>query len=125
MTLSIIIVSFNTKDLLKACLTSLLSQTNSNDEIIVVDNGSSDGSVEMIKRDFPQIKILANSDNLGYAQANNQGIEASSGDLVLLLNSDTLLKSNALKSMRKFFKNHPKVGIASPLLLNSDESLQP
>jgi len=125
MILTVIIVSFNTKDLLKACLTSLLTQTSPTDEIIVVDNGSSDGSVELVKQDFPQVKLQVNSGNRGYAQANNQGIQASSGELFLLLNSDTLLKPNALKSMKIFFKNHPEVGIASPRLLNSDESLQP
>jgi len=111
--LSIIIVSYNTKDFLKKCLESL----NSDDEIIVVDNNSSDGSVEMVKRiktsKTQNIKIIGNKKNLGFAKANNIGLRKSSGRYILFLNPDTIVQKDTLKTMIKFMDENPKVGAAT------------
>src|SRR4030043_1060238 len=97
---SIIIVSWNTKDILHNCLKSVREQTkNINYEIIVVDNASADGSVEMVKKDFPQVILLKNVKNKGFAVANNQGIAIADGRYVLLLNSDTIILGNAISKI--------------------------
>ena len=105
--LSIIIVSWNTSDLLQQCLNSFLSGDVSNSlEVIVVDNYSSDDSVELVKKNFPQIKIICNTENLGFAKANNQAIECASGEYLLLLNSDTLIcEKDVFKKIITFIAN--------------------
>ncbi len=121
--LSIIIVSFNTKELLQKCITSIIKTTKGiSFEIIVVDNASTDGSPESLG-DF-QLTLIKNKKNLGFAKANNQGIEIARGKYILLLNSDTLISNNFLKGMLRWMDKHPKVGIASCALLNKDGSLQ-
>ena len=94
MKLTVIIVSYNTKEILKKAIESL--QIKSDIEIIVVDNASSDGSVEMIKKSFPHIKLIENKINVGFARANNQAIKSSKGRYVLLLNSDTLVLPDSI-----------------------------
>lgn len=95
---SIIIVNYNTKELIYNCLKSIYSQTNDiSFEIIVSDNGSIDGSIEMIKSEFPQVVLLENRDNLGFGIANNCGAKIANGKYLFLLNSDTLLLNNAVK----------------------------
>lgn len=123
MQLTIIIVSFNTKDLLRKAVKSI--PTKPDWEVIVVDNASTDGSVEMLKEEFPGVKLITNSENLGFAKANNQGIKTSSGKFVLLLNSDTQVKKDALEQLVEFMQKNPQVGIASGQLLNPDGSIQP
>ena len=92
MDLSVIIVNWNTKKLLEDCLGSIFKFTKDvGFEIIIVDNGSEDGSQSMLKKKFPQVKLIPNKDNLGFAKANNQGIKIAKGKYVLLLNSDTYL----------------------------------
>lgn len=122
MELSIIIVSYNTKKLLKQTIESIPSKSDW--EIICIDNASTDDSVEMIKKEFPRVKVIKNSNNRGFSKANNQGIKKSRGEYILLLNSDTKVKANALENMHKFLKDNPKVGIASCQLLNLDGSIQ-
>ncbi|PJE69127.1 glycosyl transferase family 2, partial [Candidatus Shapirobacteria bacterium CG10_big_fil_rev_8_21_14_0_10_38_14] len=92
--LSIIILNYNTRDLLRDCLRSVLkSKKNSFAyEIIVVDNASVDGSVEMIKREFPQVKIIQSKENLGFAGGNNLALKKAQGKYILFLNSDTQVK---------------------------------
>lgn len=119
MELSVIIVSFNTRELLKKCLASI-----KNAEIIVVDNASTDGSVEMVKREFPQVKLIENRENLGFAKANNQALGLAHGEYRLLLNSDTQVKPQALEHLVAFAKKHPEVGIIGARLLNLDGSVQ-
>ncbi|MCC6389941.1 MAG: glycosyltransferase, partial [Bryobacterales bacterium] len=87
-TLSVIVVNWNRKELLRACLASLLSQEGVQKEIIVVDNGSSDGSVQMLEQEFRSVKVIGNTVNLGFCAANNQGIAAASGEFIALLNND-------------------------------------
>ncbi len=127
MNLSIIIVSFNTKELLRRCLESIkkLKTENWKLETIVVDNGSTDGSVEAMEARYKDIKILRNEENLGFAKANNQGIKTAEGEFILLLNPDTEVKPDVLEELIKFVQNHPKAGVVGARLLNPDGSIQP
>ncbi len=123
--LSIAIVNWNTKELLKACLESVFKQTRGLDyEVWVVDNGSSDGSAEMIKKEFPHVRLIENMTNLGFTKANNQILRQSSGECVLLLNSDTQIIGNAIKELFDFMEAHPEAGAGGCQLLNRDGSLQ-
>lgn len=123
--LSIIIVSYNVRYLLLNCVKSIIDTVASIDyEIIIVDNASDDGSAAAVKEAFPQIQVIANRENLGFASANNQGYDASSGNFLLLLNPDTVVKSCAIKSVLEFMKNTPDAGLAACRLLNPDDSLQ-
>jgi len=125
MDLSIIIVSWNTRDLLLACLRSVYATIdNLKFEVFVVDNGSSDGSVESVRQAFPAVHLIENRENRGFAGANNQGIQVSVGRYVLLLNSDAELLPNAATSLVRFLDNHPATGIAGGMLLNPDGSFQ-
>ncbi len=124
--LSIVIVSWNVKDLLKKCLLSIDKHKNKLDlEIIVVDNASRDGTVEMLKQEFPSIKLITNSNNLGFAAANNQGILRSQGEYLLLLNPDTEVIKDSLEKMLKFIGIRPPIGILGCKHLNPDWTLQP
>lgn len=107
MDVSIIIVNYNTKQLLKDCLNSIYEHTKDiNFEIIVSDNGSKDGSIEMLKTEFPQVILIENNANLGFGKANNRGLEIAKGEFVFYLNSDTLLNNNALKIFYDYWKKH-------------------
>ncbi len=129
MDLSIVIVSFNTKNLLSQCLQSINDQKLSiNYEIIIVDNASTDGSVEMVRKLIKKkklIKLIENKKNLGFAKANNQGIKMAKGEYIFLLNSDTVLKNNSLLKLVEFAKSRPQAGVVGPRLLNKDGSKQP
>jgi GT2 family glycosyltransferase len=125
MEVSIIIVSYNTKKLLRDCILSVRKFTKKLDyEVIVVDNNSTDGSIEYIK-DIKDLKIIQNKRNLGFGQANNQGMKISRGRYILLLNSDTLFIEDSLSKMVFWMDRHPQVGIASCQLLNPDRTTQP
>ncbi|NJK80197.1 MAG: glycosyltransferase family 2 protein [Chloroflexaceae bacterium] len=119
--LSIVIVNWNTADLLRDCLRSLAASTvAAGTEIIVVDNGSADDSAAMVHREFPTVRLIANRDNVGYTRANNQGLAASEGRYVLLLNSDTLVPPYTLAALLAFMERFPQVGACSPQLLRPD-----
>jgi len=123
--LSIVIVSYNVKALLKSCLTSVYNQAKGfSFEVFVVDNASSDGSADMVADEFIKVILIRNKDNLGFSKANNIGIKQSKGNNVLLLNPDTIILNNALQKMIYFLDNHPEVGIVGPELLNPDGSVQ-
>jgi GT2 family glycosyltransferase len=122
--LSVVVVSFNTRALLADCLTSVFASRGPVLDVWVVDNASSDGSVEMVSRDFPVAKLIANAENLGFARANNQAIERATGRYVLLLNSDTRVLDDALARLVAFLDQHPEAGACGPQLLNADASLQ-
>lgn len=118
---SIIIVNFNTRDLTKQCIDSIKEYTKSiNYEIIVVDNNSSDGSVDMLKSMFTDIKIIPSLKNGGFAYANNLGIKESNGRYVFLLNSDTIFIKDVLGNMVKYMDQNSWIGILGPKLLNAD-----
>jgi GT2 family glycosyltransferase len=122
---SILIVSWNTRDILLDCLRSVYAQTrNSRFEVIVVDNASSDGSADMVRRDFPQATLIVNPDNKGFAAANNQGIDIAKGRYVLLLNSDTVVLDGAVDRTIIFADAHPEAGVVGCRVLNSDRALQ-
>ncbi len=121
--LSVVIVNWNVRDLLRACLRSL-EGAGCAVEIIVVDNGSSDGSVEMVRAEFPHVHLIPNAENRGFTVANNQGIEVASGRYVLLLNPDTEVVGDALTTMVEFADANPDVGVVGPQLLNPDGSVQ-
>ena len=120
--LSIIIVNWNTREMLAQCLHSVVAQTDA--EIIVVDNASSDGSVEMVRQQFPTVRLLANRENVGFARANNQAIQQSTREFLLLLNSDTVVHERALERLVVFLSQRPAVGAVGARLLNGDGSLQ-
>lgn len=115
--LSVIVVSWNTAALLKNCLDSLRAATiRRRIEIVVVDNASTDDSASIVRRDFPQAKLIQNATNAGFARANNQGIDASQGRYVLLLNSDTRIPPAAFDELIDFMDHHALVGICGPRL---------
>lgn len=125
MKLSIIIVSYNTKELLVDCINSIeKSMQKPGYEIIVVDNSSTDGSVDLLKSQFPKVRLIENNYNAGFAKANNQGLQICKGDYILLLNSDILILGDAIGTLVEFMETHKEVAICGPRLLNSDMTLQ-
>lgn len=123
--LAIVIVNWNTRDMLRDCLTSLGGEQSWSYHVIVVDNASTDGSAEMVTREFPQVHLISNKENAGFARANNQGIQAGQGRYVLLLNSDTIVPTGALEQLIRFMDEHSKAGACGPRLLRPDGSPQP
>ncbi len=128
MGISIIIVNWNTKELLIECINSIVrSHPVTNYEIIVVDNGSADGSqktVEKLKAQISNLKLVENKENLGFARANNQGIRKAKGKYILLLNSDTIVKKGAIDSLVEFASDKKDAGVVGSRLLNKDGSIQ-
>jgi GT2 family glycosyltransferase len=122
--LSIVIVNYNTVEYLADCVESIF---NGNEEVVlevfVVDNGSNDGSAKFILDFYPQITLIANEENIGYAAANNLAIREAKGDYLLLLNPDTLLPPHCLRKLLDFVKQHPEIGMISPKLVRPDGSL--
>ena len=125
MDLSVIVVNWNTRDLLAACLTSLYAHPPAGPfEIWVVDNASHDGSAAMVRDRFPNVHLIENSANLGFAAANNLALRASTGRHAVLFNSDALATPGALAAMVRFLDEHPAVGALGPQLVNRDGSFQ-
>ena len=125
MKLSIIIVSWNVKDDLLRCLSSLEENPLSVPfEQIVVDNNSSDGTLDAVEQKYPEVITIANRQNRGFAAANNQGIKASSGQYILLLNPDTIVHPGTLDILVRFLDNNPDVGVCGAKLLYADGSVQ-
>ena len=126
MKISVIILSYNTKTLLKDCLSSLLAKTRSLEmEIIVVDNHSTDESTSMVRKYFPQVDLIVNSENYGFSKGNNVGLKKASGDYILLLNSDVIFTEDAIGKMLKAMDEDPKIGISSCQLVDTDCNIQP
>ena len=125
MKLSIIIVNWNTSRLLDGCLASIFANPPDDPyEIVVVDNASTDDSPQMVRRNFPQVHLIENSENVGFAKANNQGILETTGSYVLLLNPDTVILPKALQILLDFIKDQKKIGAVGPMVLNPDLTLQ-
>lgn len=126
---SIIIVNWNTRDLLAQCLESVGAELASWEDVgvetFVVDNASTDGSSDTVSRDFPWVNLIQNTSNLGFARANNQALQQATGRYAILLNSDTRVLPGALQTLANFMDAHPQAGACGPLLLNADGSLQP
>ena len=126
MKLSIIIVSWNVESLLRKCLKSIYKDpVGMMSEVFVIDNLSNDKTVEMVKTEFPQVKLIANTVNAGFAKANNQGIKEATGDYILLLNPDTELFPDTLSKSIEFMAANYDCGIMGPQMLYADRKLQP
>jgi len=141
--LSIVIVNWNVRDLLRQCLHSILNEADPvpdhpgvwslrseevaacRFEIIVVDSASSDDSVDMLRQEYPNVRLYASESNLGYAGGNNLGIRESQGQHVLLLNPDTKVVGDALSTMTTYLEAHPGVGALGPQLRYADGNIQP
>lgn len=121
---SVIIVNWNTRDLLRDCLRSVFDQTRAALEVIVIDNASSDRSAEMVAAEFPDVVLIANDDNRGFAGANNQGLEAARGAHVLLLNPDTIVLDGAIDTMLAWLAAHPDVGCVGCQVLEGPGIIQ-
>jgi GT2 family glycosyltransferase len=121
--LSVAVVNFNTREHLRSSLSSILPQAPS--AVVVVDNASSDGSVEMVRSAYPSVSVLANSVNRGYGAAANQAVAGCASPYVLLLNSDTALRPGALAALGAHLDDHPAAAVVGPRLLNADGTAQP
>lgn len=112
MDVSIIIANYNTKALTKQCLQSVFEKTKEIAfEVIVVDNASQDGSQQMLKEEFPNVQLVENMENLGFGKANNKGIKIAQGRNLFLLNSDTILRNNAVKVLSDYLDGNPGIGV--------------
>ena len=121
---SIVIVSFNTSRILDKCIESIKRETICTHEIIVVDNASSDGSRQMLHEKYPDVILIENEQNLGFARANNQGFALASGKYYFMLNSDTVILSGAIDKLFEFMENNSDVGICGPRNISRDGTLQ-
>ena len=125
MKLSIVILCWNDLKVIGDCLTSIFDGTHSTEfEIIVSDNGSTDGSIEFIRKNFPRVHLLENGANLRFAKGNNVGIEASRGEYILILNPDTLIHDGTLDKMVAYADRHPEAGAFGCKVLNVDGTYQ-
>ena len=124
--ISIAMVSLNCWGVLKDCLDSLrLSDPAVTYELFLVDNGSTDGTLEKVPEMYPEVTLVKNTSNVGFLKGTNQGIRLSSGKFVLWLNPDTIVRPDSLRQMTEFLEQHPKAGIVGPKVLNADGSFQP
>jgi GT2 family glycosyltransferase len=122
---SVIIVNWNTSGILFQCLDSLYKAgTTRTMEVIVVDNGSTDDSVDMVEKCFPEVIVLKNNQNVGFARANNQAISISKGRYFLLLNSDTIMLPGCIDVLVDVADRYPEVGVVGPRVLYMDKSVQ-
>jgi len=124
MNLSIIIVSYNTADLISSCLSSIEATQGLQLEIFVVDNASIDGSVDVVRRRFPNVRLIANPVNKGFAAANNQVLSGCRGDFILFLNPDTRIMPDTLGKALSYMSANPRIGLAGAKILNPDGTLQ-
>lgn len=123
--ISVIIINWNTRQLLADCLDSLMATSEGlRLEYIVVDNGSTDGSQAMLQSQYPQVKLLANQENVGFGRANNQGMDVAQGRYALLFNSDALATPDFLQRMVSLAESNLKIGMVGAHLLNRDGSFQ-
>lgn len=125
MKLSICIVNWNTGDLLKKCLVSVYKYAPKCEfEMFVADNNSTDGTPVMVEKEFPQVILIKNKDNLGFAAANNQELERATGKYLLILNPDTEVSEGSIDALIAFLDKNKDAGMVAPRLVNSDGSLQ-
>jgi GT2 family glycosyltransferase len=125
MRLSIVILCWNDRKVIGDCLRSIYAETRLQScEVIVSDNGSTDGSIEFIKENYPHVTVVENGRNLRFAKANNVGIRACRGDYILILNPDTIIHDRCLDKMVAFADQHPEVGAFGCRVLNADGSYQ-
>jgi GT2 family glycosyltransferase len=123
--ISIVIVSWNVADLLDNCIQSIIVNASSfKYEVIIVDNHSADNTVPMLHDKYPWVKLLSNSENVGFAKANNQGFEVARGRYIFVLNPDTIIENNTIPRLVNVLINYPKVGMAGPKLIFPDGKIQ-
>jgi len=120
---SIVIINWNGIRFIDKCIKSILSSTYKNIEIIVVDNGSTDGSPEYVSKKYPNVKLIKNARNLGYARACNIGIKYAKGDIVAILNNDVWVEASWLEPLIKMLSN-PKIGVTGPVIVDSSNKVQ-
>lgn len=121
---SVVIVNWNTHDLLRGCLASVATETRVSHEVIVIDNASRDGSAAMVAAEFPTVVLIANTQNRGFAAANNQGLAVAKGRHVLLLNPDTVILDDAIGRMLAWLARHPGIGCAGCQVLEAPGVIQ-
>jgi GT2 family glycosyltransferase len=125
MKLSIILVNWKTRDITRNALISIYKETKGIDfEVIVIDNNSQDGSVEMVRQEFPQAILIENKDNLGFGKANNQGLKIAKGDYLMFLNTDTVVLDRAINKLVEYLDKNLEVMMVGPRLLNRDLTFQ-
>ncbi len=123
--LSIVIISWNTRELLLDCIRSLKNlRVPGGYQIIVIDNASSDESAKAVREAFPDVVVVENTTNLGFAKANNLAIEQSKSEYICLVNSDVIVLNGCIEALLKYMKEHTDVGVIGPKLLNGDGSFQ-
>ena len=122
--ISIIIVSYNTADLICNCLDSVLSNDGSSIEIIVVDNASTDGSVDLIRGKYENVQVISNIKNVGFAAANNQALPLCSGRYILFLNPDTEVMPHFFENLIQYMDTHHNIGLAGTKIVDTDGTLQ-
>jgi N-acetylglucosaminyl-diphospho-decaprenol L-rhamnosyltransferase len=130
MDLSIVILNYNTREHLRACLEGLLAEGSTSlcagpieTEVLVVDNASSDGSADMVAASFPWVSLIRSAENGGFARGNNQAIRHTSGRAILLLNPDTRMPPGGIKALQERLDAHPEAGVIGPKLLQPDGSM--
>lgn len=124
MDVSIVIVSYNTCRILDECIASIKRETNAGYEIIVVDNASTDDSCRMLLEKYPEVVLIENSENAGFARANNQGFAIARGKYFFMLNSDTLILDKAIDRLVDFMEKNPDIGICGPRNIGRDGKIQ-
>jgi len=122
--LSIVIVSWNVRELLSRCLSSVITYGPSGTQIIVVDNASSDGSADLVQQKYPTVEVIKNSRNVGFAAGTNQGLAVATGEFILLLNPDTEIRDDAISPLIDFLTTQQRVAAIGPELLNPDSTHQ-
>ena len=123
--LSVVVLSWNTRELTLACLRALFAEVPRHPrDVIVVDNGSQDGSADAIAAAFPQVRLLRNAENRLYAAGNNQGVAVATGEFVCTLNSDTEVRPGALDQLVEFLRGNPAHGAVAPRLVDPDGTVQ-
>jgi GT2 family glycosyltransferase len=122
--ISIVVLNWNGQQVVEECLESLQKQTYSPLEVIVVDNASTDGSAELVKKGFPEVKLIVNKTNLGFGGGNNVGIRASQGRYIMMLNNDTRLDPKCIEELKGPLEKDPRYGVcASKILLEYEDDL--
>ncbi len=126
--ITVSIVSFNTRELLHSCLLSLKEREQAGEvclDVVVADNGSTDGSAAMVRDEYPKVRLVPTGGNVGYGRANNAALAGAQGRYVFILNSDTVVEPGALAAMRDFLDTHPEAGAAGAQLILPDDAIQP
>ena len=121
---SFIIVSYNSAELIERCIESIQAITDASIEIFVIDNHSRDKSAELVRGKFPQVRLIANHENMGFGAANNQAIPLCQGKYIFFLNPDTQIQSGSIRSLIRFMDDNPQIGLCGTKIIEPDGSIQ-